>query len=504
MRLKRLIAIVLTGLFLSAAFPHISSSAASNPVIMVNNSKLVSDTLPQYDNGIVMVPALELAKSLGGSFTFSSRDMSGAITVGSNELLYHLDNNIAAYDGKNLTAEAPMKITGLRFMVPAKFTSAKLGAECYTHYTKKQIMIFQPVNGKLVYKVQPGDTLWIISQTFGVSISSIKTNNNLTSDMIYIDQKLIIKDIASAAAKIDAKIISSATLRSGAGFGYSEVNYLSAGTAVTVTGKTGDWYGVNTAKGPGFVYYTTISVTQDVTYVKNSTSYFAGKIPWDTSMDTVTYQDYTVVSGDSIWSIALNHSIQDYELAAANNMSVNAILYPAQIIKIPVHNIPVKTTPGAQYGEVLDWFSEAQYVFPIGKTGKLTDIATGKSFMVKRTMGANHSDTETLTAQDSEIMKDIFGGSWIWTRRQFILEVDGRRIAVSVAGMPHAGVDGVPYLQNVDNRSDNYGYGPNYDSISGNGMNGHFDMYFLNCLRHVDNLIDEAHQYNVLAAGGLR
>jgi hypothetical protein len=140
----------------------------------------------------------------------------------------------------------------------------------------------------------------------------------------------------------------------------------------------------------------------------------------------------------------------------------------------------------------------------MGKTGKLTDIATGKSFMVKRTLGANHSDTETLTAQNSQIMKDIFGGTWNWTRRTFILEADGRRLAVSVAGMPHAGVDGVPYLQNIDNRSDNYGYGTNYDSISGNGMNGHFDLYFLNCLKHADNKIDAAHQYNVLSAGGLQ
>jgi hypothetical protein len=42
-------------------------------------------------------------------------------------------------------------------------------------------------------------------------------------------------------------------------------------------------------------------------------------------------------------------------------------------------------------------------------------------------MGANHSDTETLTTQDTQIMKDIFGGYWNWNRRPFILEVDGRR-----------------------------------------------------------------------------
>lgn len=504
MRSKKLIAVILASLFLTVTYPSMASFAATNPVILINNNPFVSETLPQYDNGIVMIPAVEFSNSLGGSFAFSSRDMSGALRAGENELLYRLDSNIASYDGKNLQAEAAMKISGLRFMVPAQFTAQKLGAKCFTHYTKKQLMIFQPSNGKLVYKVMSGDTLWIISKTFGVSISSIMTNNNLSSDMIYVGQKLVISDFAVPAASIPANTVSGATLRSGAGFGSSIIGYLGTGAAVTVTGKNGDWYRVSTSKGNGYLYYTTISISQDVTYIKSADSYFSGKIPVDTSMDTVTYKDYVVVPGDSIWSIASKHNIQDYELAAANNMSAYAVLYPGQTIKIPVHYIPIKATPGAQYGEVLDWFAEAQYVFPIGKTGKLVDMATGKSFMVKRTMGANHSDTETLTAQDTGIMKEIFGGSWIWTRRQFILEVDGRRIAVSVAGMPHGGVDGVPYLQNVDNRSDNYGYGPNYDSIAGNGMDGHFDLYFLNCLRHVDNTIDEAHQYNVLAAGGLR
>ena len=89
----------------------------------------------------------------------------------------------------------------------------------------------------------------------------------------------------------------------------------------------------------------------------------------------------------------------------------------------------MKKTPGAQYGEILDWSSEAQYVFSIGKTGKVTDPVSGKSFMIKRTMGANHSDTEPLTAQDTKTMKEIFGGAWSWDRKIFMLEVDGREIS---------------------------------------------------------------------------
>ncbi|WDU83477.1 hypothetical protein [Caloramator sp. Dgby_cultured_2] len=122
------------------------------------------------------------------------------------------------------------------------------------------------------------------------------------------------------------------------------------------------------------------------------------------------------------------------------------------------------------------------------------DYFTGKSFRIKRTIGSGHADVETLTAQDTAIMKEIFGGNWTWDVRPIILVVNGRRIAASMAGMPHAGLDAYPSGVNVYNRSGNYGYGPNYDYIKGNNMDGHFDIHFVNSLRHKDWQVDERHQ----------
>lgn len=48
-------------------------------------------------------------------------------------------------------------------------------------------------NGKIQHVVKSGDSLWGISMKYNVSISNIKSWNNLTSDIIYINQKLIIK-----------------------------------------------------------------------------------------------------------------------------------------------------------------------------------------------------------------------------------------------------------------------------------------------------------------------
>ena len=346
--------------------------------------------------------------------------------------------------------------------------------------------------------------MWIISQLFATSISNIKQLNNLANDFIYIGQKLVIKNCTEFNTIIPAETTNSATISTGAGWSYNAVGYLKACTGISVVGKNGDWYKVITPKGNGYIYYSVISIKQDISDTASNSAYFNENIPVDTSKNFVTYTKYAVQKGDTLWDIAEKNGVMDYELAAANNISISAGLFVGQVLTIPIHNIPVKTTPGSQYGEILDWFKEAQYIFPINKVGKFIDIQTGKSFMAQRTLGANHSDTETLTTQDSETMKGIFGGSWTWNKRSFLLQVDGRQFAVSITGMPHAGIDGVPFLQNISNRSGDFGTGPNYDRIPGNGMDGHFDVYFLNSLRHVDNKIDPLNQIGVLVSGGLQ
>lgn len=504
MHIRNVLAVIVIAVLLALSVVPVMADTSGVTGVVVNNQKVTSNTPPVISNGVLLVPAKEFVTALGGSFSYDNTSLAASIKLGENELVFRLDNNIAKLNGKFVQAPGSMIIANNRFMIPVQFVAEKLGAEVYISTGKNLIMVFQPVGGKLVYQVMSGDSLWIISQLFRTTVDTLKQMNNLTSDTIFIGQQLTIKSFTSFSAAIPAQTSNSATLFSGAGFGYSVVGYLQSKTSISVVGKNGNWYKVTTPKGNGYLYYTVVGITQDTVDSASDSTYFNSQIAVDTSKDSITYNSYTVQSGDYIWSLAQKFSIPDYELSAANNILSASSLIPGQVLTIPVHNIPVKSTTIQGYGEILDWFKEGQYLFPIGKAGKFTDLQTGKSFMAKRTIGANHSDTETLTAQDTASMKDIFGGSWIWKTRPFILEVDGRQFAVSVAGMPHAGVDGAPFLANVDNRSDNWGSGPNYDSISGNGMDGHFDVYFLNSLRHVDNKIEPQHQYNILTAGGLQ
>ncbi|MBC2580464.1 peptidoglycan-binding protein [Clostridium sp. DJ247] len=208
---------------------------------------------------------------------------------------------------------------------------------------------------------------------------------------------------------------------------------------------------------------------------------------------TTSYINYVVVSGDNPWTIARKFGITQESLLKANNLTDSSMINIEQILKIPKISVPVKPTYG-KYGEDLAWFTEAQYVFPIGATATLTDFFSGAKFNIKRTIGAGHADCETLTTEDTATMKQIFGGTWTWNARPMILETNGRKIAVSVAGMPHAGLDAYAADAIVSNRTGNYGTGPNMDYIKGNGMDGHFDVHFLGSLRHKDWQVDPIHQ----------
>ncbi|WP_010245715.1 LysM peptidoglycan-binding domain-containing protein [Acetivibrio cellulolyticus] len=485
--------------------PRVSVYAGGNTVgVIVDNESACTGVYTTVENSTMMIPAKELAESIGASFRYDTGTMTGAVTYKQNELVFRLDNDIVKFNGKYIKAPAPMEIENYRFMVPTEFCYEKLGIECFIDYNKNRVLAFRQTDGKLEYKVRSGDTLWMLSKLFGSTVSQIKLLNGLVSDNINIGQMLEIKQFDIYDNSFMGYTSGNATLSSGPSLNVAPVGYLKPWTEVSVTGKTGTWYNVKTAKGTGYIHSSVTYIKQDILDNNPDSNYFKNEIAVDTSTDYLTYKTYIVQKGDSVWSIAEKMGIPDYELASANNISRQATLYEGDVLQVPVHNVPVKNKVSPESGEILDWFSEAQYVFPIGSVGKVIDVKTGKSFAIKRTMGANHADCETLTSLDSNMMKEIFGGYWNWTRRAFVLEFNGRRFAISIAGMPHAGVDGVPYMQNVSNRSDNYGYGPNYDTISGNGIDGHFDLYFLNGVRHVDNQIDASHQQNILIAGGLR
>ena len=131
------------------------------------------------------------------------------------------------------------------------------------------------------------------------------------------------------------------------------------------------------------------------------------------------------------------------------------------------------------YGALLVW-EEADKIFSMNATARITDIYTGASFNVQRKEGVSHVDAQPLTADDTAIMKKIYGNQWSWDRKGIIVEVGDYRIAASMHGMPHgAGI------------------------IDDNNFPGHFCIHFLGSTIHGGGMDIRHHRETLKAAGKL-
>ena len=110
--------------------------------------------------------------------------------------------------------------------------------------------------------------------------------------------------------------------------------------------------------------------------------------------------------------------------------------------------------------ELLSW-TYVQTIMSTGVSIQITDVRTGITYWIRSFSHGRHADVEPVTAEDTAEMLRAFGGRWTWTPRPVWVHIDGRTVAASINGMPHAG-----------------------STISGNNMNGHVCLHFYGSRTH--------------------
>ncbi|GGL49521.1 LysM peptidoglycan-binding domain-containing protein [Sporolactobacillus putidus] len=177
-----------------------------------------------------------------------------------------------------------------------------------------------------VYTVKSGDSLWAIGQSYGISVSALKSMNGLGSDIIYPGQQLKVSSSASAASAPSASAQAPAA---GQSSGSSSVYTVKSGDSLWAIGQS---YGISVSAlksmnglGSDLIYpgqqLKVASSAAPAASVQNSSSASTGG-------------SYQVKTGDSLWEIATLHGITVNQLMRANNLS-SIIIFPGQQLVIP-------------------------------------------------------------------------------------------------------------------------------------------------------------------------
>ena len=131
-----------------------------------------------------------------------------------------------------------------------------------------------------------------------------------------------------------------------------------------------------------------------------------------------------------------------------------------------------------RYGPDLLYWSHVRTILPRNTPVMITDVRTGITYWIKSFSHGNHADVFPVTPEDTAALLRTYNGRWSWDTRPIWVHINGRKVAASINGMPHAG---------GGNR--------------GNNMTGHICIHFRGSRTHSGNRFHERdHQNSVMEA----
>ncbi|WDC84321.1 LysM peptidoglycan-binding domain-containing protein [Caloramator sp. mosi_1] len=282
--------------------------------------------------------------------------------------------------GTMLLATVPLGIDALGTRAKASITSQQQIPEFYT--------------------VKSGDTLWKISTTFGVSIDKIRSLNNLKSDTIYVGQTLRLREeIKESLTYYDTYTVKAGDslwkIAQTFGISVSQLKTLNNMTTDTIyPGQTlrvkenvvyGSYYTVNSGDTLWKISQSFKATVDEIKRLNNLTSDIINvgqrlfipdrnveEVKPPTVIPTPVYDwpavTYIVQPGDTVYSVAKKFNTTVDNILRYNYMSPDDWLDAGDKIAISGYAPRVYTvTPGeatspSTRGKIVDWFLEGQYI----------------------------------------------------------------------------------------------------------------------------------------------
>ena len=187
------------------------------------------------------------------------------------------------------------------------------------------------------YTVKAGDSVWLIANKYGISMSQLVSWNGIKNNLIHPGQKLIVKKGSGSSSSSSTGSTTKPSTSTNNNTGSSSGTNTTGNTYYTVRSGDSVWFIANKYG---------ISMDQLVQWngIKDNFIYPGQKVivkkgsgsaatTGNTGSNASTTKSYKVVSGDSLWAISEKYGMTINQLKELNNLKSDMI-YVGQTLKV--------------------------------------------------------------------------------------------------------------------------------------------------------------------------
>jgi murein DD-endopeptidase MepM/ murein hydrolase activator NlpD len=254
-----------------------------------------------------------------------------------------------------------------------------------------------PAADYTMYIVKKGETLWSIAQEYNLSVNLILATNNIANpELISIGQEMKIPSHKNAVA--ETKIINQAVIEKNNNVN-NNISQPENAEPIVYTAKAGDnlW---NISRKYGVSMEVIVSVNnlkeKDLLSLgqKLEIPAIGGGVSNSNQKQEPTIITYTVVKGDTLWSISQRFDVKMISIISVNNLKEISRLSIGQKLKLPITNMDIAKAEGYSQEAVAE-----EIIYYVKKGESLWSISRNYNVKLESIIAANSiSDASKISA----------------------------------------------------------------------------------------------------------
>jgi len=302
-----------------------------------------------------------------------------------------------------------------------------------------------PTADSTMYIVEKGDTLWTIAQQYNLTVNSILANNNISnSELISIGQEMKIPLHKGTVA--ETNIVNQAVIDKKNNNINNNISQPEKAEPFVYTVKAGDnlW---NISRK----YGVSVEVIIDVNNLKDKDLLSLGQkleipaigggVSNSNQKQEPNIVTYTVVKGDTLWSISQRYDVKMTSIISVNNLKEISRLSIGQKLKLPITNMNIAKAEGYSQDAAAE-----EIIYYVKKGESLWSISREYNVKLESIIAANNiTDASKISAGQQLRIPNVLGGrsnicNFIWPVRGRVTSPFGPRVLNGRKEF-HAGID---------------------------------------------------------------